>query len=609
MGKQPTQKSVVLSLAARIFFINVLILVLPLLVHSVFSYREEYKLQVKDAFTSLRIIASNRARLLQDLFKAQENMLRLVEQVVVNKKKDTNRVSLKKYFQEATSLSDAWNLFYLKIGPKGTLECAASARPCSPLLPQLQKFIGDKRFLYVRGFQGEARALFYVGKTVFDPKTGSPLGLLIVADSAEKLVQGFAHLDQSSSLSLSFVDGENEILASSEPQLRGQQVVEGEHASSNFSLVPMAGIEKGFLFRGNNLAVKFSVPGLPGYLLLDILESHVKSLHIDIYLYRLGLLLFFIVIVGGAICIGCTLRMARPLRELFSVMDLVRSGETNARYRQDRLGFEINTLGSHFNSMIRAVLDEQKKSAKERAQKEIYAQELLFGHEIQESLLRFDKSGIPIDVESYYASSKEVGGDFYDLFFKDQDTLYFSLADVSGKGVSACLYALGLRSSLRTSVPIASLEQALFRANHLFYLDALDTGMFASIWAAYYQIKTGELTYVNAGHWPSLLRRKTGEILSLDTKAPSLGIEDNSTFSPETITLFPGDVLVLYSDGILEMRNARGEFYGKERLQRSLKNTADFSAAEILDSISADYDAFRGALKPEDDVTVLVLRF
>ena len=150
MGKQPTQKSVVLSLAARIFFINVLILVLPLLVHSVFSYREEYKLQVKDAFTSLRIIASNRARLLQDLFKAQENMLRLVEQVVVNKKKDTNRVSLKKYFQEATSLSDAWNLFYLKIGPKGTLECAASARPCSPLLPQLQKFIGDKRFLYVR---------------------------------------------------------------------------------------------------------------------------------------------------------------------------------------------------------------------------------------------------------------------------------------------------------------------------------------------------------------------------------------------------------------------------------------------------------------------------
>ncbi|MEL7431599.1 MAG: PP2C family protein-serine/threonine phosphatase [Chlamydiota bacterium] len=611
MKEKPTKKSITASLAMRIFLINALILVVPLLMHSVISYRDEYEIRLKDRFQLLKILGTNRARLIEDLFRGQETILRVVEQELVDGKRYPAGEKLQTYFDQIVSLAGASNLFYLELTENGDFACKAYAVSCDEETKNLKKFLGKKRFEYTRFFPEENRALFYVGTTVFSPKTGNPIGLLIIADSAEKLVRGFASLQDAATLNLSFVTESHRIIASSSPYLWGKLVgaTNTKKEPGSIPLVPVPGVPGGFFLEERLLAVPFSVPGIPGYMLLDLPLKDLKNLHIDRYIRRLVFLLFLILVVGGGIALLCTIRMARPLRSLLSHMNGVQEGKVQARYQKDPLGFEINTLGENFNAMIESLLREQKLAQKERSQKELYEKELLFGQDIQENLLRFDQKDLPIDVASYYASSKEVGGDFYDLFYKGENTLYFSLADVSGKGVSACLYALGLRSSLRTSVATAPLDLALQRANHLFSIDAKDTGMFASIWAAYYEMSTQTLTYLNAGHWPAILRRKEGKILSLDTGSPSIGIEENSLFVPEKIHIGPGDLLLLYSDGIIEMRGARGEMYGKKRLEQCLKDTEDLSAKEVMSKIIDDYDAFRGEQKPEDDVTILLLLF
>ncbi len=374
------------------------------------------------------------------------------------------------------------------------------------------------------------------------------------------------------------------------------------------SLRAISGIEDGFIFGKNRLAVQFFVPGIDGYMLLDLPESAIKTLHIQEYIFRIVMLLFLIVIVGGSVSILCTIRMAKPMMHLVEVMQDVRKGMVQARFTPDALGFEINTLGQGFNRMVDSLLSAQKRVEEERVQKEIYAQELHFGHTIQESLLRYQQEDMPFLVETRYLAAKEVGGDFYDLFRINPSSVFIAIADVAGKGVSACLYSLGLRSALRSAIQSSPLAEALAKTNQLFYLDAHESSMFASIWSATYDETSRQLTYVNAGHWPAYLKKRTGALHVLDTDEGSIGIENSLSIQPKTCLLEKGDLLLLYSDGVVEMQNAHGEYYGAKRLQYLLENTGDIHPQKIVEIIEKDFAVFSGGDKPQDDITLLALQ-
>lgn len=606
MEEKPPKKGLLSSLAARIFLINAVILVLPLWVHSVTSYRKEYEIRKSDAFFSLNMAAENRASLIKDLFRSQEKILD-----VVKLKKNFLQMIEKKgfnpFFQKIVEISNASNLFYLEKKRDGSLECISFVSRPEKIPEDAKDLLDQPHFSYTEFRPSLGGAFFYVGSSVVD-ENNEVLGYLIIANAAEKMIQGIAKERETSPLTLSYISEGNTIVASSNRKLVGLLVNEPSKKNRSISLKRERGIKNGYIFRKNRLAVKFTIPAAEGYLLLDLPEKEVKDLQIRQYVERLFRLFFLIGILGGALTILCIIRMAKPMKRLLYIMDLVESGKKTIRYKKDAFGFEINRLGYRFNQMMDAVIEEGKKKEEERLAKEIYQKELLLGHQIQESLLKCSIDPKKIDAATYYEAAKEVGGDFFDLYLLDEKTLYLSIADVSGKGVSACLYSLGLRSSLRSSISSGRLKESVEKANHLFFVDAVETSMFASMWAGVYDLSKKSLHFINAGHLPALLRKETGEVLFLDTKNPSIGIEHPYTFSKGSTQLEKGDTLVLYSDGIIETRSKEGIFYGKNRLEKALQNTKGLLAEEILDEILQDFSDFKKGEKNEDDVTLVVLK-
>ncbi|MBR3225544.1 MAG: SpoIIE family protein phosphatase, partial [Atopobiaceae bacterium] len=187
---------------------------------------------------------------------------------------------------------------------------------------------------------------------------------------------------------------------------------------------------------------------------------------------------------------------------------------------------------------------------------------------IQESALPRTFPPFPeIDKFDIYASmnaAKEVGGDFYDFFLIDDHTLGFLIADVSGKGIPGALFMMAAKTELENFMQTGmQLEQAVAGANARLCANN-DAGMFVTVWAATLEWTTGELTYVNAGHnFPLLRHGQDGEWEWLTKKCGLfLGTFETAKYRQETLTLEPGDELVLYTDGVNEAFNVDEEEYG-----------------------------------------------
>ncbi len=227
MGEKPTKKGIAASLAMRIFFVNIVILVLPLLIHSIISYRHEYRIRMRDAFHSLRIIGFNRQKLIEDLFHYQETVLAVVEKEVGGWDSGVGAFSFREkqaYLESVTEKVGEQNLFYITQNPKGQLQCEAYAKSCEIDSARLEGYWGKNRFYYTRFIPFQGKALFYVGITIWDSSRTHPKGLLIISNTAEKLVRGFAKLDVNSPLTLSFVSEGNKIIASSNAKLQGMHI-------------------------------------------------------------------------------------------------------------------------------------------------------------------------------------------------------------------------------------------------------------------------------------------------------------------------------------------------------------------------------------------------
>ena len=239
--------------------------------------------------------------------------------------------------------------------------------------------------------------------------------------------------------------------------------------------------------------------------------------------------------------------------------------------------------------------------------------DLAVAKRIQESALPRTFPPFPevgaFDIFAAMDAAKEVGGDFFDFFLVDDHTLGFLIADVSGKGIPGALFMMAakaeienyLSTGMEPAEAIASANKRLCANN--------DAGMFVTVWAATLNWETGELTYVNAGHnFPLLRHEGTWEWLKKKCGL-FLGTFETAKYRQETITLSPGDELLLYTDGVNEAFNPGEEEYGNDHLEEFLVSHASVHPRELVRGLRSSVAAWADGAEQSDDVTILALEY
>lgn len=249
----------------------------------------------------------------------------------------------------------------------------------------------------------------------------------------------------------------------------------------------------------------------------------------------------------------------------------------------------------------------------ERLEKERLARELSIAREVQQRLLPQrvpHLDGVTLAASS--VSAHEVGGDYYDFIKIDEHRLSFIVADVSGKGTSAAFYMAEMQGIFHSVGRTASPADFLARANEALS-HSLDKNAFITVISGMLDLEREELVLARAGHSPAAMINLQGEARYLRSRGLGLGLDHSGVFErtldEERLALQPGDVFVLYTDGVVESRNATGEEYGYERLIDALREHRHEEADELHSALLEDLNTFIGHGSYDDDMTLLVLKW
>ncbi len=240
--------------------------------------------------------------------------------------------------------------------------------------------------------------------------------------------------------------------------------------------------------------------------------------------------------------------------------------------------------------------------------------ELEFAKNIQASALPNVFPAFPkrkeFEIYALMDPAKEVGGDFYDFYMTNQDTLHFLVADVSGKGIPAAMFMMRAKTELKSLTEAELPLCDVFTRGNNALCEGNDAGMFVTAWQGSVDLEEGILRYTNAGHNPPLVRHADGQFEFLRSRAGFIlaGME-NVNYKTQEFHLVPGDTVFLYTDGVTEATNADNKLYGEERLQAALNSREFDGMQELCDYVKADVDAFVGDAPQFDDITMVAFRF
>jgi serine phosphatase RsbU (regulator of sigma subunit)/catechol 2,3-dioxygenase-like lactoylglutathione lyase family enzyme len=281
-------------------------------------------------------------------------------------------------------------------------------------------------------------------------------------------------------------------------------------------------------------------------------------------------------------------------------------GSVFTRFRDvDGNSFEL----CGFDEVSREV-EAQRRAVAERLEVERRAaQELEIAKQVQARL--FPQTIPPIRTLEYVGvciQARQVGGDYYDFLDLGQDRFGLVVGDISGKGIAAALLMANLQANLRSQCAIAfDRPQQLLRAVNQTFFENTVEGAYATLFFAEYDDQTQRLRYVNCGHLAALLLRTDNKIEKLGSTNTVLGLFSEWDCSTAEVRLFPGDIFVVYTDGITESFNAAGEDFGESRLIGALRRHRELPPEVLMTSIVEEVQKF-STREQHDDVTLIVAK-
>jgi len=255
-----------------------------------------------------------------------------------------------------------------------------------------------------------------------------------------------------------------------------------------------------------------------------------------------------------------------------------------------------------------AVAIENARLYRETMEKAKMEQEMRIAAEIQQALLpKAGHSGAFFKTAASSLPCRSIGGDFYDYVDLPQGAFGFALGDVAGKGPPAALLSAMMQGIFAAQAAASDTPcQTIARVNLALYKRGIESRFVTLMYGSLEP--DGRLTYCNAGHNPPLVIGQAG-VRRLEVGGPIVGLFEAATFQEETVTLQPGDWLIVFSDGVSEALSAAGEEYGEARILAVAEKNRDASPADFLQAIFDDVRAFTRGAPQSDDITALVLRY
>ncbi len=275
---------------------------------------------------------------------------------------------------------------------------------------------------------------------------------------------------------------------------------------------------------------------------------------------------------------------------------------------------EFATLASTFNKMTTDIKEYITNLSLAQAEKEYMQTELNIAKSIQNSALPNVFPPYPerreFDIFAKMYTAKEVGGDFYDFFFIDNDHLVFLIADVSGKGIPAALFMMTTKTLIKNIAKTGLSADELMTTANRQICKTNEQGFFVTVFLSILELSTGKMSCVNAGHNPPLIKNESGgfEYFKCDPNLV-MGAMDNTVYKACEVQLKPGAYVFFYTDGVTEAYSEKQEFYGEGRLSDTLNNTKDKEIEDILLTVKTDVENFTQDQEQADDMTMLVLKY
>ncbi len=249
------------------------------------------------------------------------------------------------------------------------------------------------------------------------------------------------------------------------------------------------------------------------------------------------------------------------------------------------------------------------RTFEELQEKDRMSKELRLAREIQ---ARLEPRAPALDGWEIVGAStpcREIGGDYYDFIPRPQDgQLVIATGDIAGKGAGAAILMASLHAAVRVeSRNGASVGEVMREINRYIYENS-PPDKFLTLFYAKLDPATGRLEYANGGHPPPLVARPSGAIIPLRKSGLPIGIFADADFEPQSVTLQPGDTLLLYTDGIREAMRENGDEFGEQRLGECVRSQRGSSALQLLERIQARLAAFLGPAAAMDDRTLVVVK-
>ncbi len=302
-------------------------------------------------------------------------------------------------------------------------------------------------------------------------------------------------------------------------------------------------------------------------------------------------------------------KVVRQVNEIAQTLGRITDGNLNAQVSV-RSSREFNTISEGINATVNSLKEHIAREASRIDEELGYARQIQ--HSVLPALTDAFRDNRSFGLYASMDTAKEVGGDFYDFYMANENTLVFMIADVSGKGIPAAMFMMNGKATLHDCISdTGDLGSVISYANKRI-CEGNEAGMFITAWIGVLDIRTGEVRFVNAGHNPpAIIRGGRAGFMEMEADL-ILGLMDDEQYRTQSLKLVKGDILFLYTDGVTEAVSTDKKLYGGERLTECLSGMSAGEGnicADVCRRVAQSVELFADGAPQADDITMLCLHY